>query len=167
MELCSCILGCRHNRIAVFTVRRGQMKRAGYMLTSVAIIVLLAGCGGGAARQCCLQYDSGSDDKTYCLNHAVAVGTWVRLDPDAATWSSRLDEFEVFLETIGDCGTMTCIIDGIADAAPTGFKEEFDREHEPAERETALAHESRKVELILCGFRDGAYRTAVELGEER
>ena|GEM_PF-3991310 len=119
--------------------------------------MLLLGCN---EEQLCCNDESRVDpagERQYCLNHTDAVRLWIQTPNDTSWQRARLDSFIVINDEIDECTTVDCIEQKLqAGSSPDELWIRYEDEHTDAEdqltRSGTAISDSRKAELIRCGF---------------
>jgi hypothetical protein len=122
------------------------------------------GCNGD--EFCCLEYERGTPELTYCNSHSRAAGHFLldAEDVSADSLNAALDALEQLADDAGNCGTIRCVESLISgDPGLLGLWRAYQQEHAHVdsmlEADGVVFDESKKMKLIRCGFTDAYERT--------
>ena len=118
------------------------------------MVSLIPGCSDDKPKLCCLDVGDSdtSPERSYCLDHEVAVQMFIQEPSDTSGQRQRLQAFRRFFEMVRSCHTVNCIQAAIdTTSLVPELKVIYDDEHSVAEEDLSVAPE-RKADLIKCGF---------------
>ncbi len=143
----------------------------GILMLSV-FLALPLGCNH--TEFCCLEYERGTPEQSYCNSHSRAAGHFL-LDAEEVSGDSlnaAISALERLADAANGCGTIDCVEDVISgDPGLEGLWRSYQEEHSHADSVLAADgiefDESERIDLIRCGFVDAAERTRKNIEEGR
>lgn len=124
------------------------------VLLACAFLLAITNCTHGKRTLCCIEVgeDNASKERSYCLDHEVAVQMFIQEPVDTAAQRERLRAFERFFEMSSVCNTVECIQAAIdTTSLVPDLKPIYDEEHADSEEDLQI-EQAEKAELIKCGF---------------
>ena len=106
-----------------------------------------------AARLCCSNVGDSvnSEERAYCLDHAIAVSMFIFKPPDTTTQRARLETAQsLFDRHIDTCSSVASVLDVVSTVPELNVM--FVDEHNDANRDLDVA-ERDKLDLVKCGFK--------------